>query len=367
MDTGPPAEVFAARSLWAFFISFSWLKILRGSPLSSCKSHKLCTNAPCFSGFILKPNCPPPPIFFYHCRYVHTARSVSSSSDDSLSADSYLNVLYMPSFNKQDRSRRSSEDSADSHQAPTMQGNIEECPRTHLDDQRYEESVYYLQEVSYLSNPSSNIVSLTILLLRAVVKKIRKNRWSNLLRCWIWQYSRQDLMQFMFQHCHYSDACSLFFPPDGLPPPPLPSPYQTQVPPSSPQRPDPLATEYGSLDELCDLCVGYTAVPALERVIASRIIESSNPDSPVAQHTAAALTRICTYFENHRHFNHLYRFQVSSALLTFPKLWQQEFLYPIFAAQRAFVFSLLKFWYISLFLSILPLLSVDPFDAKESG
>jgi zinc finger FYVE domain-containing protein 26 len=133
--------------------------------LSSCKSHKLCTNAPCFSGFILKPNCPPPPPkFFYHCRYVHTARSVSSSSDDSLSADSYLNVLYMPSFNKQDRSRRSSEDSADSHQAPTMQGNIEECPRTHLDDQRYEESVYYLQEVSYLSNPLSNIVSLTILL-----------------------------------------------------------------------------------------------------------------------------------------------------------------------------------------------------------
>ncbi len=127
-------------------------------------------------------------------------------------------------------------------------------------------------------------------------------------------------MQFMFQHCHYSDACSLFFPPDGLPPPPLPSPYQTQVPPSSPQRPDPLATDYGSLDELCDLCVGYSAVPALERVIASRVIESSNPDSPVAQHTAAALTRICTYFENHRHFNHLYRFQVSSALLTSPKL-----------------------------------------------
>jgi hypothetical protein len=65
MDTGPPAEVFATRSLWAFFISFSWLKILRGSPLSSCKSHKLCTNAPCFSGFILKPNCPPPPQIFF--------------------------------------------------------------------------------------------------------------------------------------------------------------------------------------------------------------------------------------------------------------------------------------------------------------
>jgi zinc finger FYVE domain-containing protein 26 len=109
-------------------------------------------------------NRPPAEVFAARSLYVHTARSVSSSSDDSLSADSYLNVLYMPSFNKQDRSRRSSEDSADSHQAPTMQGNIEECPRTHLDDQRYEESVYYLQEVSYLSNPLSNIVSLTILL-----------------------------------------------------------------------------------------------------------------------------------------------------------------------------------------------------------
>ncbi len=126
-----------------------------------------------------------------------------------------------------------------------------------------------------------------------------------------WQYARRDLMQFMFQHCHYSDACCLFFPPDGLPPPPLPSPYQTQVSSSSPQRPDPLATEYGSLDELCDLCVSFEAVPTLERVIASRGIGSSNPNSPVAQHTAAALTRICTYFENHRHFNHLYRFQVS--------------------------------------------------------
>jgi hypothetical protein len=85
---------------------------------------------------------------FCPCRYVHMTRSVSSSSDDSLSADSYLNVLYLPSFNKQDRSRRSSEDSADSHQAPTLQGNVEECPQSHLDDLRYEESVYYLQEVN---------------------------------------------------------------------------------------------------------------------------------------------------------------------------------------------------------------------------
>lgn len=76
------------------------------------------------------------------------ARSVSSSSDDSLSADSYLNVLYMPSFNKQDRSRRSSEDSADSHQTINLQTNGEESPpRSHLDDTRYEESVHYLEEV----------------------------------------------------------------------------------------------------------------------------------------------------------------------------------------------------------------------------
>lgn len=122
-------------------------------------------------------------------------------------------------------------------------------------------------------------------------------------------------MQFMFQHCRYTEACNLFFPYDSLPSAPLPSSYQSQAPSSSPQKPDPLATDYGTLDELCDLCVAFGVVPTLERVIAARSADANNPDSPVSQHTASALTRICTYFENHRHFNHLYRFQVTPYLL----------------------------------------------------
>lgn len=80
------------------------------------------------------------------------ARSVSTSSDDSLSADSYLNVLYVPApYNKSDRSRRSSEESADSHQTINTQynGGDESPPHSHLDETRYEECVYYLQEVSH--------------------------------------------------------------------------------------------------------------------------------------------------------------------------------------------------------------------------
>jgi zinc finger FYVE domain-containing protein 26 len=121
-------------------------------------------------------------------------------------------------------------------------------------------------------------------------------------------------MHFMFQHCRYTEACNLFFPLDSLPAAPLPSSYQSQAPSSSPQKPGPLATDYGTLDELCDLCVAFGVVPILERVIAARSVDTNNPDSPVSQHTASALTRICTYFENHRHFNHLYRFQVTSNL-----------------------------------------------------
>ncbi|XP_024403575.1 uncharacterized protein [Physcomitrium patens] len=213
-----------------------------------------------------------PPADLYGARslYAHMARSVSTSSDDSLSADSYLNVLYVPSFNKPDRSRRSSEDSADSHQTTNPQINGDDSPpRSHLDETRYEECVHYLQE-----------------------------------------HCRQDLLSFMFQHCRYTEACNLFFPFDSVPPPPLPTSFQSQTPSSSPNRPDPLATDYGSLDDLCEHCVAYGVVLTLERVIAARIIESNNQDSPVAQHTAQALTKICNFFENHRHFNHLYRFQV---------------------------------------------------------
>ncbi|CAM6127643.1 unnamed protein product [Calypogeia fissa] len=198
--------------------------------------------------------------------YLHMAKSFATSTDDSLSTESYLNILYMPSFTKSDRSRRSSEDSADSFAMNAALLNGEESIRSNLDGVRYEECVYYLQE-----------------------------------------YSRQDLLAFTFQHGRYYDGCLLFFPSDSVPPPPIPSPYQTQVVSSSPQRPDSLATDYGSIDDLCEYCVSYGAIPVLERVLSAR---SNNQDSAVSQHTAAALTRICNYCEVHRHFNHLYRFQV---------------------------------------------------------
>jgi zinc finger FYVE domain-containing protein 26 len=76
------------------------------------------------------------------------AKSFATSTDDSLSADSYLNILYMPSFTKSDRSRRSSEDSADSFAISACHLNGEELTRSNLDGVRYEECVHYLQEVS---------------------------------------------------------------------------------------------------------------------------------------------------------------------------------------------------------------------------
>jgi zinc finger FYVE domain-containing protein 26 len=118
----------------------------------------------------------------------------------------------------------------------------------------------------------------------------------------------------MFRHGHYNDACLLFFPANAMPASPQPFVHQTLTPSSSPQRPDSLATDYGTIDELCDLCIGYGAMPVLEHVIAIRNVGSSTQDTLVSQYTAAALTRICNYCETHRHFNHLYRFQVCFSL-----------------------------------------------------
>ncbi|KAL0330775.1 UNVERIFIED_CONTAM: hypothetical protein Sangu_1623000 [Sesamum angustifolium] len=72
--------------------------------------------------------------------------------------------------------------------------------------------------------------------------------------------------------------------------------------------PDPLATDYGTIDDLCDLCIGYGAMPVLEEVISSRI--TTTQDQLVNQHTTAAVARICLYCETHKHFNYLYKFQV---------------------------------------------------------
>lgn len=81
------------------------------------------------------------------CRYEHLAKSAPTILDDSLSADAYLNVLYMPStFPRSERSRRSQE-APDSH-SMLSSSDFEHGPRSNLDNVRYVECVNYLQEVS---------------------------------------------------------------------------------------------------------------------------------------------------------------------------------------------------------------------------
>ncbi|XP_004303436.1 PREDICTED: uncharacterized protein LOC101291736 [Fragaria vesca subsp. vesca] len=210
---------------------------------------------------------PPVDVSAVRSMYEHLAKSAPTILDDSLSADSYLNVLYMPStFPRSERSRRSLE-SANS--SSTYLSDFEDGPRSNLDSVRYVECVNYLQE-----------------------------------------YARQHLLNFMFRHGHYNDACVLFFPPNAVPPPPQPSVVGVASSSSSPQRPDPLGTDYGTIDDLCDLCVGYGAMHVLEEVISTRMSSTTPQDVAVIQHTDAALARICVYCETHRHFNYLYKFQV---------------------------------------------------------
>ncbi|KAH7298964.1 hypothetical protein KP509_25G067100 [Ceratopteris richardii] len=208
---------------------------------------------------------PPVDIASVRSLYNHMAKNANSIMDDSLSADAYLNVLYMPSsFTKSDRSRRPSEESLDSFASFSAQSGGEEGLKSNLDRSRYDECIFYLQE-----------------------------------------YARQDLLPFMFKHCHYADACLLFFPPKSIPPP-----ISTVQKSDSSQKSDNLATDYGTIDDLCDLCVAYGAMPVLERIIATREIASTAQDPTISQHTAACLARVCAYCETHKHFNHLYRFQV---------------------------------------------------------
>lgn len=101
----------------------------------------------------------------------------------------------------------------------------------------------------------------------------------------------------------------LFFPTNAVPSP-QPSNLGAVTSSSSPQRLDILATDYGSIDDLCDMCIGYGAMSVLEEVISTRIASANPQDAAVNQYTAAALARICTYCETHKHFNYLYQFQV---------------------------------------------------------
>lgn len=80
-----------------------------------------------------------------HVRYDHLAKTAPTILDDSLSADSYLNVLHMPStFPRSERSRRSLE-SEKSNSVPGS--DFEDGPRSNLDSARYSECTNYLQEV----------------------------------------------------------------------------------------------------------------------------------------------------------------------------------------------------------------------------
>lgn len=210
---------------------------------------------------------PPVDVAAVRSLYEHLAKSAPTILDDSLSADSYLNVLYMPStFPRSERSRRFQQ-SSDGHSSSSSL-DFDDGPRSNLDNIRYVECVNYLQE-----------------------------------------YARQHMLAFMFRHGHYTEACMLLFPQNAVPSP-LQPPVGTVISSSSPQKPDALATDYGTIDDLCDLCIGYGAMPVLEHVISSRMPSDTLQEAAVTQHTAASLVRICIYCETHRHFNYLYKFQV---------------------------------------------------------
>lgn len=204
---------------------------------------------------------PPVDVSSVRSMYEHLAKSAATIFDDSLSADSYLNVLYMPStFPRSERSRQS-RDSADS-QFSSASSYLEDGPRSNLDSVRYAECIHYLQE-----------------------------------------YARPQMLAFMFRHGHYADACSLFFPSNQ-------PTAEGETSLSSNLRSDPLTTEYGTIDDLCDLCLGYGAMSILEDTILAITQSPSYRDTTVIQYMNAVLTRICNYCETHRHFNYLYNFLV---------------------------------------------------------
>ncbi|CAN8284290.1 unnamed protein product [Cochlearia groenlandica] len=210
---------------------------------------------------------PPVDVSTVRSMYDHLAKSAPTILDDSLSADSYLNVLHMPStFPRSERSRRSLESEKNNS---LLGSGFEDGPRSNLDSTRYSECTNYLQE-----------------------------------------HARQNLIGFMFRHGHFKDACVLFFPPSALPPPLQTFSVGAVSSSSSPQRTDPLATEYGTIESLCEFCVGYGAISSLDEVITERLESAKHQDQAINQYIGGALTRICAFFETNRHFNYLYKFLV---------------------------------------------------------
>ncbi|TVU34358.1 hypothetical protein EJB05_16190, partial [Eragrostis curvula] len=204
---------------------------------------------------------PPVDVSSVRSMYEHLAKSAATIFDDSLSADAYLNVLYMPSTFPRSERFRQSRDSIDS-QFASAGSYPEDGPRSNLDSARYAECIHYLQE-----------------------------------------YARPQMLAFMFRHGHYAEACSLFFPSSQ---PTTEGETSLSLIPHS----DPLTTDYGTVDDLCDLCLGYGAMSVLENTISSIMQSPTYHGTHVIQYMNTVLTRICYYCETHRHFNYLYNFLV---------------------------------------------------------
>ena len=119
------------------------------------------------------------------------------------------------------------------------------------------------------------------------------------------QYARPQMLAFMFRHGRYAEACSLFFPFNQ-------PTTEGETSLSSVPWSDPLTTDYGTIDDLCDLCLGYGAMAILENTIRAVTQSPAYHETPVIQYMNTVLTRICNYCETHRHFNYLYNFLVLS-------------------------------------------------------
>lgn len=82
-----------------------------------------------------------------NARYEHLARNAPAILDDSLSADSYLSVLYIPSkCPRTERFRFSLEALNDTFSNSTY---FEDGPKSNLDSVRYLECINYFQDVSF--------------------------------------------------------------------------------------------------------------------------------------------------------------------------------------------------------------------------
>lgn len=144
VEGGPPVDVLSARSMWVHCFCTPFLMMILHYVFS--KLWEIFIIWLCYVAVILESI-----IVEWYCRYEHFAKSASTILDDSLSADAYLNILYMPStFPRSERSRQS-RDASEGHSLSSS-SEFEDGPRSNLDNVRYAECIYYLQEVRCTTN-----------------------------------------------------------------------------------------------------------------------------------------------------------------------------------------------------------------------